>query len=37
VARHAVPDVPIPAARSLEEAVVPGAASIARAIRRAAQ
>jgi pyruvate dehydrogenase E1 component beta subunit len=33
VARHAVPDVPIPAARSLEEAVVPGPGSIAREIR----
>ncbi len=34
VARHAVPDVPIPAARSLEQAVVPGAGSIAAAVRR---
>lgn len=33
VSRHAVPDVPIPAARSLEEAVVPSAASIAAAVR----
>jgi pyruvate dehydrogenase E1 component beta subunit len=33
VARHAVPDVPIPAARSLEEAVVPGTQSIIQAIR----
>jgi acetoin:2,6-dichlorophenolindophenol oxidoreductase subunit beta len=33
VARHAVPDVPIPAARTLEEAVVPGPASIAAAVR----
>jgi pyruvate dehydrogenase E1 component beta subunit len=33
VARHAVPDVPIPAALSLEEAVVPGPASIAQAAR----
>jgi len=32
-ARHAVPDVPIPAALSLEEAVVPGPASIADAVR----
>ena len=32
-ARHAVPDVPIPAARSLEQAVVPGPASIADAVR----
>lgn len=37
VKRHAVPDVPIPAARSLEEAVVPGVASIARAIRAIAE
>lgn len=33
VARHAVRDVPIPAARTLEEAVVPGRASVAAAIR----
>ncbi len=33
VARHAVPDVPIPAARSLEEAVVPRTGSITAAIR----
>jgi len=33
VARHALPDVPIPAARTLEEAVVPNADSIARAAR----
>jgi len=33
VARHAVPDVPIPAARSLEEAVVPRTGSISAAIR----
>ena len=33
VARHALPDVPIPAARSLDEVVVPGTASITRAIR----
>ncbi len=32
--RHAVPDVPIPAARALEEAVVPSAASIRRAVER---
>jgi acetoin:2,6-dichlorophenolindophenol oxidoreductase subunit beta len=32
-ARHAVPDVPIPAARSLEEAVIPSATSIAAAAR----
>ena len=32
-ARHALPDVPIPAARSLEEAVVPGPASIERCLR----
>ena len=34
--RHAVPDVPIPAALSLEEALVPGPASIARALREMA-
>jgi pyruvate/2-oxoglutarate/acetoin dehydrogenase E1 component len=33
VARHAVPDVPIPAARTLEEAVIPRATSIADAVR----
>ena len=33
VARHALPDVPIPAARTLEEAVVPGRASTLAAIR----
>jgi pyruvate/2-oxoglutarate/acetoin dehydrogenase E1 component len=33
VARHAVPDVPIPAARSLEEVVVPSTSSIMQAIR----
>jgi pyruvate dehydrogenase E1 component beta subunit len=33
VARHAVPDVPIPAARTLEEAVIPRARSIADAVR----
>ncbi|MEM7735381.1 MAG: alpha-ketoacid dehydrogenase subunit beta [Deinococcota bacterium] len=33
VARHAVPDVPIPAAKTLEQAVVPGPASIAQAVR----
>jgi 2-oxoisovalerate dehydrogenase E1 component len=32
VGRHALPDVPIPAARPLEEAVVPGTESILRAI-----
>lgn len=31
--RHAVPDVPIPAALSLEEVLVPGPASIARVLR----
>ncbi len=34
--RHAVPDVPIPAALSLEEALVPGPASIARVLREMA-
>ncbi|HWC86627.1 MAG TPA: alpha-ketoacid dehydrogenase subunit beta [Solirubrobacteraceae bacterium] len=34
VARHAVPDVPIPAARSLEEAVMPSAESIRAAAER---
>jgi acetoin:2,6-dichlorophenolindophenol oxidoreductase subunit beta len=34
VMRHAVPDVPIPAARTLEEAVVPGVASIKGAIEK---
>jgi acetoin:2,6-dichlorophenolindophenol oxidoreductase subunit beta len=34
VARHAVPDVPIPAAQTLEQAVLPSAASIAAAARR---
>ena len=33
VARHAVPDVPIPAARSLERAVIPRAGTIAGAVR----
>lgn len=33
VARHAVPDVPIPAAKSLEDAVVPKPSSIAQAVR----
>jgi acetoin:2,6-dichlorophenolindophenol oxidoreductase subunit beta len=33
VARHAVPDVPIPAARALEEAVIPRAETIAAAVR----
>jgi pyruvate/2-oxoglutarate/acetoin dehydrogenase E1 component len=33
LARHAVPDVPIPASRPLEEAVVPSQASIAGAVR----
>jgi acetoin:2,6-dichlorophenolindophenol oxidoreductase subunit beta len=33
VARHAVPDVPIPAARTLEEAVIPRAETIAGAVR----
>jgi acetoin:2,6-dichlorophenolindophenol oxidoreductase subunit beta len=36
VHRHAVPDVPIPAARTLETAVVPSAQSIASAIRSTA-
>jgi acetoin:2,6-dichlorophenolindophenol oxidoreductase subunit beta len=36
VMRHAVPDVPIPAARTLEEAVVPGVASIKNIIDRMA-
>lgn len=36
IRRHAVPDVPIPAALSLEEAVVPGPASIANALREMA-
>lgn len=36
VVRHAIPDVPIPAALSLEQAVVPGRASIAAAIRKMA-
>ena len=35
VARHAVPDVPIPAAITLEQAVVPSADSIAQAAREA--
>jgi pyruvate dehydrogenase E1 component beta subunit len=34
VARHAVPDVPIPAALSLERAVIPSSESIAEAARR---
>jgi acetoin:2,6-dichlorophenolindophenol oxidoreductase subunit beta len=33
VGRHALPDIPIPAARSLEEAVMPSAASIVGAAR----
>jgi len=36
IRRHAVPDVPIPAALSLEEALVPGPASIARVLREMA-
>lgn len=36
VRRHAVPDVPIPGALSLEEALVPGPASIARVLREMA-
>jgi acetoin:2,6-dichlorophenolindophenol oxidoreductase subunit beta len=36
VMRHAVPDVPIPAARTLEEAIVPGVASIKHAIEKMA-
>lgn len=34
VGRHAVPDVPIPAAVTLEQAVIPSTASIADAVRR---
>jgi pyruvate dehydrogenase E1 component beta subunit len=37
VARHGLPDVPVPGARSLEEAVVPGAESVAAAIRDMAE
>lgn len=33
LARHAVPDVPIPAAKSLEQAIVPSVTSIAQAVR----
>ena len=33
LARHAVPDVPIPAAKSLEQAIVPSAHSIAQVVR----
>ena len=36
IRRHAVPDVPIPAALSLEDAVVPGPRSIGEALRRMA-
>jgi pyruvate/2-oxoglutarate/acetoin dehydrogenase E1 component len=36
IGRHALPDVPIPAALTLEQAVVPNAASIAEAVRRLA-
>jgi len=36
IRRHAVPDVPIPAALSLEDAVVPGPRSIGEALRRIA-
>jgi pyruvate dehydrogenase E1 component beta subunit len=36
VARHGLPDVPVPAALSLEEAVVPRAGSIAAAVRELA-
>lgn len=36
IRRHAVPDVPIPAALSLEEALVPGPATIARVLREMA-
>ena len=35
-ARHATPDIPIPAAITLEQAVIPGAESIAREIRKLA-
>lgn len=34
VARHAMPDIPLPAARTLEEAAVPSEASIIEAVRR---
>jgi hypothetical protein len=34
VERHALPDVPVPAAVTLERAVVPDAVSIAEAVRR---
>jgi pyruvate dehydrogenase E1 component beta subunit len=34
VARHAMPDIPLPAARTLEAAVLPGAESIAAAARK---
>ncbi len=37
IARHALPDVPVPAARTLEAAVVPSPTSIARAIERVMQ
>ncbi len=33
IRRHCMPDIPLPAAISLEQAVVPSAASIARVIR----
>ncbi|WP_029041944.1 alpha-ketoacid dehydrogenase subunit beta [Cucumibacter marinus] len=36
IQRHAVPDVPIPAALSLEQAIVPGPASIERTLREMA-
>jgi acetoin:2,6-dichlorophenolindophenol oxidoreductase subunit beta len=36
IMRHAVPDVPIPAARTLEEAVVPGVTSIKNAVEKMA-
>lgn len=37
IRRHALPDVPIPAAASLEQAVVPGADSITRTLREMEQ
>lgn len=37
VRRHAVPDVPIPAAQSLEEVIVPGPGSIAQVLREMAK
>ena len=37
VARHTMPDLPLPASKPLEEAVMPGAASIAAHLRRLAR